>query len=52
MIASNDNGQSYVASISNPLPNGLTPVKGAAGGMLTYLGLSPGFSSVASNAAP
>ena len=46
LIASNDNGQSYVASISNPLPNGLTSAQGAAGGMLTYLGLSPTFSSV------
>ena len=45
VIASNDNGQHYVASISNPLPNGLEQPKGAAGGMLTFLGRSPGFSS-------
>ena len=46
VIASNDNGVSYVAFISNPLPGGLKQPNGAAGGMLTYLGQSPGFSSV------
>jgi hypothetical protein len=46
IIPSNDNGITYAASISNPLPNGLTQPKGASGGLLTYLGLSPGFSSV------
>jgi len=46
IIPSNDNGVTYVASISNPLPNGLAQPAGASGGMLTYLGQSPGFSSV------
>jgi hypothetical protein len=46
VITTNDNGISYVASISNPLPGGLKQPLGAAGGMLTYLGQSPGFSSV------
>ena len=45
IIPTNDNGITYVASISNPLPNGLEKAKGASGGMLTYLGRSPGFSS-------
>ncbi len=45
IIASNDNGVTYVASISNPLPNGLAQPAGASGGMLTYLGQAPGFSS-------
>ena len=46
IITSNDNGITYVASISNPLPNGLAQPRGASAGMLTYLGQSPGFSSV------
>jgi hypothetical protein len=46
VIASNDNGVSYAASISNPLPGGLLRPVGAAAGLLTYLGQSPGFSSV------
>ena len=46
IIPSNDNGITYAASISNPLPNGLAQPRGASAGMLTYLGQSPGFSSV------
>ncbi len=46
IIPSNDNGITYAASISNPLPNGLAQPKGSSAGMLTYLGQSPGFSSV------
>ena len=46
IIPSNDNGITYAASIPNPLPNGLAQPAGASGGMLTYLGQSPGFSSV------
>ncbi|MCX6616703.1 MAG: TonB-dependent receptor [Acidobacteria bacterium] len=46
IITSNDNGITYAASISNPLPNGLAQPTGASAGMLTYLGQSPGFSSV------
>ncbi len=43
VVASNDNGMTYVASIANPLPNGLEPVKGSGAGLRTYLGRSPGF---------
>jgi len=43
VLASLDNGQTYVASIANPLPSGLEQPKGAAGGLETYLGRSPGF---------
>jgi len=43
VVASYDNGQTYVASIRNPLPNGLVQPPGASGGLLTYLGRSPGF---------
>ncbi len=43
VVASNDNGQTYIASISNPLPGGLVQPLGAAGGLLTFLGRSPGF---------
>jgi hypothetical protein len=46
IVPSNDNGITYAASITNPLPNGLAQPAGASGGMLTYLGQSPGFSSV------
>jgi hypothetical protein len=46
IIPSNDNGITYAASISNPLPNGLAQPSGAAAGLLTYLGQSPGFNSV------
>ncbi len=43
IVASNDTGQSYVASISDPLPDGLQRPLGSRGGLLTYLGRSPGF---------
>jgi hypothetical protein len=46
IIPTNDNGVTYAASISNPLPNGLAQPAGASGRMLTYLGQAPGFSSV------
>lgn len=45
IIASNNNGQTYVASISNPFPNGLERPLGKAAGLETYLGRSPGFFS-------
>ncbi|MCL4402363.1 MAG: carboxypeptidase regulatory-like domain-containing protein [Acidobacteria bacterium] len=38
-----DNGITYAASISNPLPFGVEQPLGAAGGLKTYLGRSPGF---------
>jgi len=43
VVASNDSGQTYVASISNPLPSGLERALGAAGGLKTFLGRGPGF---------
>ncbi len=43
VVASLDNGVSYVASIANPLPAGLEKPKGATGGLETYLGRGPGF---------
>ena len=38
--ASLDNGVTYVASLANPVPNGLIPPLGAAGGLTTALGQS------------
>ena len=43
LVASLDNGQTYIASISNPFPNGLEKPRGAAGGLRTHLGRAPGF---------
>ncbi len=43
VVPSLDNGQTYVASISNPFPAGVEKPKGAAGGLLTFLGRAPGF---------
>jgi hypothetical protein len=45
IVPTNNSGVTYVASISNPLPNGLQIPLGAAGGLLTYLGRAPGFFS-------
>ena len=45
IVVTNDNGQTYIASISNPFPNGLVPPQGAAGGLKTFLGRAPGFLS-------
>jgi hypothetical protein len=45
IVPTNDNGITYVASISNPLATGLQKPLGAGGGLLTFLGLSPGFFS-------
>ncbi len=38
LIASNDNGLSFIASIANPFPGGLLEPLGAAGGLLTNVG--------------
>lgn len=43
VVATDDNGVSYIGSISNPLPFGVEPAKGASQGLLSYLGRSPGF---------
>ncbi len=38
MVASRDNGITYVASLASPLPDGLKPPAGAKGGLLTNVG--------------
>lgn len=43
LVASLDGGVTYIASIANPFPAGLEKPKGAAGGLTTYVGRSPGF---------
>jgi hypothetical protein len=43
IVPTNDNGQTFVASLSNPLPNGLDRPAGASEGLRTFLGRSPGF---------
>ena len=45
LVASLDNGQTYIASISNPFPSGLERPLGASGGLTTFLGRAPGFFS-------
>ena len=44
LVASNDNGISYVASLTNPFPAGIDQPVGASQGLTTFLGRSPGFS--------
>jgi hypothetical protein len=41
--ASLDNGQTYVATLANPFPNGLIAPSGAAGGLTTSLGQAISF---------
>lgn len=43
IVPTNNNGQSYFATLSNPLPNGLDLPGGASDGLRTFLGRSPGF---------
>jgi hypothetical protein len=38
-----DNGQSYVANLTNPYPGGLSPALGASGGTSTFLGQNISF---------
>lgn len=38
LIASNDNGQTYLASLENPFPNGFQKPTGSSLGLTTYLG--------------
>lgn len=45
VVSSVDTGQTYVGSISNPLPFGLQQPQGASAGLRTYLGRSPAFFS-------
>ena len=41
--ASLDSGLTYYATMANPLPSGLIPVKGASGGLLTNIGQAISF---------
>lgn len=43
LVASLDNGQTFVGTLANPFPNGLIEPPGAAGGLTTYVGRAPGF---------
>ncbi len=43
LVPSLDNGLSFIASLANPFPNGLTAPLGAAGGYSTYVGQSVSF---------
>ncbi|MEK7409426.1 MAG: carboxypeptidase-like regulatory domain-containing protein [Acidobacteriota bacterium] len=43
VVASLDNGLSYIASLADPFPNGLLPAQGPAGGLATNLGQSVSF---------
>ncbi|MBL8232061.1 MAG: carboxypeptidase regulatory-like domain-containing protein [Bryobacterales bacterium] len=38
IVASTDSGLTFITSLANPLPTGLLPVRGAAGGLITTLG--------------
>ena len=40
MVASIDNGQHFIANLTNPFPNGFTPPAGASGGPGTNMGQS------------
>ena len=43
LVPSLDNGQTFIASLANPFPQGLTLAPGAAGGLNTFLGQSVTF---------
>jgi len=43
VVASNDNGLTYVASSTNPFPAGVDKPEGASQGLATFVGRSPGF---------
>ncbi len=38
LIPTLDNGQTYIATLRNPFPNGVDPAPGASGGLTTFLG--------------
>jgi len=42
-VGSLDNGQTYVANLTNPFPGGFIPPVGAAGGLSTFLGQNISF---------
>jgi len=43
LVASNDNGRTYAATLVNPFPAGVDQPEGASQGLTTFLGRSPGF---------
>lgn len=43
VVASNDNGRTYAATLTNPFPTGVDQPEGASQGLATFLGRSPGF---------
>jgi len=43
LIPSLDNGMTFVATLSNPFPNGIQEPRGAADGLMTYVGRSVKF---------
>jgi hypothetical protein len=43
IVASNDNGLTYAASLTNPFPAGVDQPEGASQGLMTFLGRSPGY---------
>ncbi len=43
LIPSNDNGQTYVATLRNPFPNGVDPATGSSGGLNTFVGRAVSF---------
>ncbi|MDX1979518.1 MAG: hypothetical protein SFV51_04560, partial [Bryobacteraceae bacterium] len=45
IVASNDNGRTNAASITNPFPAGVDSPVGASQGLTTFLGRSPGFTA-------
>ncbi len=44
-VASNDNGKTFVATLTNPFPNGATPSPGASLGLLSSTGIDVGSST-------
>jgi hypothetical protein len=42
-VGSLDNGQTYIANLTNPFPSGFSPALGAAGGPSTFLGQTISF---------
>jgi len=45
IVASNDNGLTYAASLTNPFPSGVDRPAGASQGLTTFLGRGPGFTA-------
>jgi len=43
LIPTLDNGQTFIATLSNPFPNGIEAATGAAGGLSTFLGRGVSF---------